>query len=160
MRKGFSLIELLVIITIIGVLSSFTLVSLSQARIKARDSRRKAEISQIGRFLALNCYLPDLGGGEYDFLDIVDEVLLKNPQYQKYFSQTPKDPKTGTETESKYIYIVSNDGKACCIYANLENNNEAVTLQITSPTAGAGTGVLEAASPGWNGTSIYYQYSN
>ena len=78
---------------------------------------------------------------------------------KKYLSEIPKDPKTGTETESKYIYIVNIESK-CAIYANLEHADTPVTLSITTPTPGGGTGVLKAETSGWNGTDLYFQYSN
>jgi len=55
-RKGFSLIEALVVIAIIGIIATIISVSLFGARDKARDTKRKAEVSQIGRFLTLSCY--------------------------------------------------------------------------------------------------------
>lgn len=45
--KGFTLVELLVVISIIGMLSSFAVVSLSSARIKSRDALRKGDMAQI-----------------------------------------------------------------------------------------------------------------
>jgi len=57
--KGFTLVELLVVITIIGVLSTMTVVYLESARMSARDARRLADIKQIQ--LALKMYYNDLG---------------------------------------------------------------------------------------------------
>lgn len=159
--KAFSLIEILVVIAIIGVMAAVITVATSGARAKARDAKRKMDISQIGRFLAASCFLPASGGGEYDLLDVANQMVSQNPQYSAYLSQVPKDPKSGSDTQSNYRYLVTNDGKRCALAANLENENEPVTLPaISAPTAGGGTGVLNAANPGWNGTGKYFQISN
>lgn len=56
-RRGFTLIELLVVIAIIGILSSIVLSSLNDARAKARDVRRYADLNQLQ--LALEFYYGD-----------------------------------------------------------------------------------------------------
>lgn len=46
-RQGFTLIEMLVVVAIIGLLSSVVVVGLSGARQKARDAKRVADIQQM-----------------------------------------------------------------------------------------------------------------
>lgn len=58
-HKGFTLIELLVVVAIIGVLASVVLASLNQARSKARDTKRVAEMNQLKS--ALEAYYLDNG---------------------------------------------------------------------------------------------------
>ena len=118
---GFTLIEILVAIAIIAVIASIIFVSPGSARGKARDAKRKAEISQIGRFLSASCFLPQAGGGEYDLADLIVGVKEKYPQASQYLSQIPKDPSVGKDDETFYKYLVTADGKDCALYANLEN---------------------------------------
>lgn len=62
MRKasGFTLVELLVTIGIIGILATVTVVSVGNARSKARDSKRVSDVKQIQS--ALELYSSDTGG--------------------------------------------------------------------------------------------------
>lgn len=158
--RGFSLIEILVVIGIIGLLAGVVLAALGQGTSKARDVKRKAEISQAGRMLrATSCYLPDGGAGSYDLADLMPELQIKYPQLSQWMNQVPKDPR-GSDSETRYVYVVNTSGQ-CALHANLENQEENVTLpSLTAPTPGGGTGVLEAASPGVNGSTKYFQVSS
>ncbi|KKS65153.1 MAG: hypothetical protein UV40_C0024G0007 [Parcubacteria group bacterium GW2011_GWA1_42_7] len=53
-KKGFTLVELLVVISIIGLLASILLVAVNPARIKARDAKRIFDLKQIA--IALETY--------------------------------------------------------------------------------------------------------
>jgi prepilin-type N-terminal cleavage/methylation domain-containing protein len=158
-KAAFSLIELIVVIGIISLLSVTVFFSTSNARIKARDTKRKADLSQIGKFLASsNCIIPSNGPGDYDFVDLYNEMKVKYPQLTSIF-KLPQDPKTGSETKTNYRYVVS-DASLCSLYANLENTDEKITLtNITAPTAGGGIGVLKSNLIGVNNTFIYFQFS-
>jgi len=59
-KKGFTLVELLVVISIIGLLSTIAIVSLGSARAKSRDTKRIADMKQLST--ALEQYYSDQGG--------------------------------------------------------------------------------------------------
>ncbi|HEX5430130.1 MAG TPA: prepilin-type N-terminal cleavage/methylation domain-containing protein [Patescibacteria group bacterium] len=156
-NQAFTLIELLVVIAIIGILGTIVLVASRTATGKARDARRKSDLGEIGKFLSgSDCYIPNAGVGDYDIAALVPELKAKYSQYSSLIS-APKDPKSGTDAETNYRYVVS-DTNHCVLYANLENENEQITLaSLNAPTAGGGTGVLKGSATGPNGTNIYYQ---
>lgn len=53
-EKGFTLIELMVVVGIIGLLSSVILVAVASGRSRARDGRRKADLKQLQGALELS----------------------------------------------------------------------------------------------------------
>ena len=59
MKKAFTLVELLVVVAIIGLLSTLSVVALNSARAKARDSRRLSDIKQLRT--ALDMYYDSAG---------------------------------------------------------------------------------------------------
>lgn len=158
MRKGVTLIELLVVVGIVAALASFVTVALLPARGKARDAVRLAELNQMGRLLlAISCYAPSTGPGDYDLQAIFEDLAAANPQITKYLTEAPRDPRLGNDASSGYRYAYAADGR-CALYANLENADARVTLDaLTAPTPGGGTGTLRAAAEGPNGTPIYHQ---
>lgn len=52
-KKGFSLIELLVVISIIGLLSTMSVVSLNSAQGRARDAAKKSDLNAISTAMEL-----------------------------------------------------------------------------------------------------------
>jgi prepilin-type N-terminal cleavage/methylation domain-containing protein len=58
-KQGFTLIELLVVVAIIGLLATLSIVALNNARARARDARRVADVKQIQT--ALELYYNDYG---------------------------------------------------------------------------------------------------
>jgi prepilin-type N-terminal cleavage/methylation domain-containing protein len=161
-QKGFTLTEILIVVGIIGLLATIVAVATAPARTRARDAKRKFELAQIGRFMAgSRCYVPDAGPGEYDLADLFEEIASKNPQVSQLVGKVPRDPNGGSDEETFYYYVLSADQQKCILYANLENENEDITINnLTDPTPGGGTGVLRGSSAGHNGTNIYFQSSN
>lgn len=53
MKRGFTIIELLVVVAIIGILTGVVLVAISDSRQRARDARRKTELKSIENAIEL-----------------------------------------------------------------------------------------------------------
>lgn len=62
-QSGFTLVELLVVVAILGLLSTIVMTSLTGARKKARDARRVADLRQINT--AIQFYINDNGHAPY-----------------------------------------------------------------------------------------------
>jgi len=73
-EQGFTLIEIIVVIAIIGILSMIVFASFEDSRKKARDTARHADIQQLGA--ALQTYGATYGEYPSDLEDLVSVGLL------------------------------------------------------------------------------------
>jgi len=77
-NKGFTLIELLVVVAIIAILAAISVVALNNARARARDAKRLADIKQIQT--ALELYYLDNNGYPSSLSDLSsgDTIYMAN----------------------------------------------------------------------------------
>ena len=140
LKRAFTLIELLIVITIIGILVSIAIASFASAQARSRDARRKGDLDAIKK--ALELAKGDTTGGFYPGCpsNATSCVLDKTPPATNpelaptYIASTPEDPKnTGVHV---YTFIPtpancigqSGVGTPCNKYslvACLENSNDA-----------------------------------
>lgn len=124
---GFTLVELLVVISIIGILATMSTVSLNMARQKARDAKRKADTATVQLALYLyyddNLYFPETESmspdppeGVANWLDILTPNLNGTETGRTYMARVPLDPMN----VDNYVYTYYSDGTEFIISYYLE----------------------------------------
>ena len=134
-RLGFSLIELLIVISIIGILVATATVSWTNAQQKSRDSKRKSDVKSIQQ--ALELYLQD--NGTYPEADASGLIKCPSGGIQwggnfkcgtiTYMNPLPKDPINATigTINHTYYYQASSPSEPILTYklsAGLENSKD------------------------------------
>ena len=78
-RRGFTIVELIIVITIIGILLTLAVVGLNGTQAKARDDERKTDVATIGTYLEnyFTAGAPINGPGQYPPTELASEQWLK-----------------------------------------------------------------------------------
>lgn len=143
--KGFTLIEILIVVAIIAILSSVVLVGLGPTQSSGRDARRLSDLRQTMNGLELyynKCgYYPGTSVTNPcgNFVQITSDgwnALGTTLTGALAISTVPKDP-TGGKT---YYYGTNNVGSSYIVAAILENTSGAVFTSYQAPSvSGFGT---------------------
>lgn len=143
--KGFTLLELLIVIAIIGILASIVLAATSQARQRGKYAQVVQQLHQIE--LALHLYaadrltswpvVPANKGGEYQIHNLVNgptPTAGHFPGFKSYLASAPESPLPG----GFYAYL--NKGYAipstACPYSFDNTNEPGVTIRIGTNATG------------------------
>jgi len=113
---GFSLIELLVVISIIGILAGIALVSFTGAQRQARDSERKSDIKQYQA--SLETYANARAGFYPIYTISTSLVSVCNTDLDA--PTCPEDKTTG----QTYRYISNTQGTKYAVWATLESSGQ------------------------------------
>ncbi|MFA7050278.1 MAG: prepilin-type N-terminal cleavage/methylation domain-containing protein [Patescibacteria group bacterium] len=110
-ERGFTLIELLVVIAIIGILATLAVVALQQARSRARDSKRMADMKQVQT--ALELFFNENGRypttEEWNSGTIVSSASQETFMHSIPSAPTPADGDC-TSASNAYAYVPSASG--------------------------------------------------
>ncbi|MBP6910210.1 prepilin-type N-terminal cleavage/methylation domain-containing protein [Patescibacteria group bacterium] len=159
-KKAFTLIEMLIVIVIIGILAAALVPRLISVQGRARDTKRKADISQIGSALAIyktdNSTFPATSGSSFAVLA---------PLLSGYLTTTPTDPVStasvspdiagGYSTGYGYISIVRNGvaSNAAVLMAQTESDGASSNFMSSGTliSHSADAGALDSLLAGCNG---------
>ncbi len=104
--RGFTLIEILVVVAIIGILAAAIVVTVNTARVGSRDSKRLADLKQLQT--ALQFYFDK----NTTYPDTLDDLVTG-----AQIPQLPTDP----STREPYFYDVTGGGTSYHLATNLED---------------------------------------
>ena len=151
--SGFTLVELLIVMAIIGIIASIGLGGFYSSQAKARDAKRKANLSQIAD--ALELYYNDkakypaagtganvgkimgCGAGGTTVCTWGETAFSNTTTGTVYMTKLPTDP---LPDRYKYYYKTASSNSKYQLYARLENENDksilnplpSLTCSITS----------------------------
>lgn len=118
--NGYTLIEILIVATIIGLLAAATSITYSQISKQSRDAKRKTDLEQIRAAVEMyrsnnNGYPASISPGG----SICDPSGCP-PSGNKYLNKVPTDPKTPTYT---YYYLGSTSNYTLGAYLEVGGTN-------------------------------------
>ncbi|MES3030888.1 MAG: prepilin-type N-terminal cleavage/methylation domain-containing protein [Patescibacteria group bacterium] len=131
-KKGFSLIELMIVIAIIAILTGIITANFTQSKSRARDAKRVSDMAQLQLSLALffdrcNGY-PVVNGITVNQLttDLEHVSCPDGINFGTYISVIPHPPVGGDATFYKYV----SNGTDYILSVDLEDNSSALEDDI------------------------------
>lgn len=105
-KNGFTIVELLVTIAVIGILASIMIISYTGIQQRSRDSARDSDITQIKialeKYHADKSQYPDVcPGGDNSGCNVSYLAIPLNP----YLKAVPVDPRNAVDSSVYYSYV-------------------------------------------------------
>lgn len=128
--KGFTLIELVVVIVVVGILIAFSAFSVNMSIKKSRDASRQNDLSNVKHALVL--YYNDNNKFPVQASGATDTSILKVLVDNKYIASIPVDPLNSKNSQYFYRYYTDADGSNFDLEAKLEDSSakDSVSMNV------------------------------
>lgn len=141
-RKGFTLIELIVVIAIIAILTAIVTSNFATSKAKARDAKRISDLAQIQ--LALSLYFDKCNEYPPALISYSAGPGCSTVPLSDYIAVIPSDPKN----ISPYLYIYKTNSTAPCPPTGCKSTN--YVIKSTLESTPAPTDSLKIVPTNWN----------
>ena len=144
-KKGFTLVELMIVITVIAILSTIAVVSFTRVQKQARDTKRKSDIRALAT--ALQAYYTEKNQYVVQTPDEANVTVLGTALVPTYIPVMPVAPAGATGSYKVYTYISDSDGFKYALCVDLEAASETTkALWVVNTQNTAGYAVADAAA--------------
>lgn len=136
-QQGFTIVELLIVIVVIGILAALVITTFTGIQRKARDTERQTDIKavhgQVEAYYAQN--------GRYPTLTDINDTTWRSNNMKGLDSEALKDPKGANSTlaaaaaANVYSYDVQRSGGGTCD----NSTNDCAQYTLTATLEGGGT---------------------
>ncbi|MDP2860654.1 MAG: type II secretion system protein [bacterium] len=143
-KKGFTLVELMIVITVIAILSTIAVVSFTRVQKQARDTKRKSDIRALAT--ALQAYYTERNQYivQVAETDVSTALTALKPTY---IPETPVAPAGTTGNYKVYTYVTDSDGFKFALCSDLEAPSDPLkVLWVVNTQNMAGYAVADAAA--------------
>ncbi len=137
-QQGFTIVELLIVIVVIGILAALVITTFTGIQQKARDTERTTDVKaihgQVEAYYAQN--------GVYPTLANLNDSTWRGTNMKGLDQEALKDPKgsgytlAGSASASQYGYAATNTGGTAC---DNTTGNECTKYTMTANLEGGGT---------------------
>lgn len=136
-QQGFTIVELLIVIVVIGILAALVITTFTGIQKKARDTERQTDIKavhgQVEAYYAQN--------GRYPTLTDINDSTWRTTNMKGLDAEALKDPKGSSATlaasaaANTYSYDVQRTGGGTCD----NSTNDCMEYTLTATLEGGGT---------------------
>jgi type IV pilus assembly protein PilA len=134
-QKGFTIVELLIVIVVIGILATLVIVTFSGIQQKARNTKRQTDINAIDS--TIEAFYASSGNGYYPTLANMNDPTFRSTNLKGFDPSALQDPKGSSQTmaaastATTYGYVATP--------ANCDNTTTQCTAFVLTATLEGGT---------------------